>query len=172
MRGRHPGDRAAPDIAREQGVLDQVLFTGRRGRDALPSLYCAADVFVTTPWYEPFGITPVEAMACQIPVIGAAVGGVKYTVVDGKTGFLVPPKDADALADRLAVLAQRPELAVAMGGKGSAALGSCSPGAGWLRRWPSCTNRSCRSRPKTACVWAPPVRRCDAPAAARTALTA
>jgi len=106
------------DIAREQGVLDQVLFTGRRGRDALPSLYCAADVFVTTPWYEPFGITPVEAMACGIPVIGAAVGGVKYTVVDGKTGFLVPPKDADALADRLAVLAQRPELAVAMGREG------------------------------------------------------
>jgi D-inositol-3-phosphate glycosyltransferase len=57
-------------------------------------------------------------MACGIPVIGAAVGGVKYTVVDGKTGFLVPPKDADALADRLAVLAQRPELAVAMGREG------------------------------------------------------
>jgi glycosyltransferase involved in cell wall biosynthesis len=106
------------DIAREEGVLDQVLFTGRRGRDALPALYCAADVFVTTPWYEPFGITPVEAMACGVPVVGAAVGGVKYSVVDGKTGFLVPARDPAALADRLAMLARSPELALAMGREG------------------------------------------------------
>jgi glycosyltransferase involved in cell wall biosynthesis len=95
-----------------------VLFTGRRGRDALPALYCAADVFVTTPWYEPFGITPVEAMACGIPVVGAAVGGVKYSVVDGKTGFLVPARDPAALAERLAMLARSPELALAMGREG------------------------------------------------------
>jgi glycosyltransferase involved in cell wall biosynthesis len=106
------------DVAREEGVLDQVLFTGRRGRDALPALYCAADVFVTTPWYEPFGITPVEAMACGIPVVGAAVGGVKYSVVDGKTGFLVPARDPAALAERLAMLARSPELALAMGREG------------------------------------------------------
>jgi glycosyltransferase involved in cell wall biosynthesis len=106
------------DIAREEGVLGQVIFTGRRCRDALPALYCAADVFVTTPWYEPFGITPVEAMACGLPVVGAAVGGVKYTVVDGRTGFLVPPKDPEALAARLAALATRPQLAAAMGREG------------------------------------------------------
>jgi glycosyltransferase involved in cell wall biosynthesis len=106
------------DIAREEGVLERVLFTGRRGRDALPALYSAADVFVTTPWYEPFGITPVEAMACGLPVVGSAVGGVKYTVVDGKTGFLVPPRDPEALAERLAALATRPQLAAAMGREG------------------------------------------------------
>jgi glycosyltransferase involved in cell wall biosynthesis len=105
-------------IAHDEGVLEQVLFTGRRRREALPSLYCAADVFVTTPWYEPFGITPVEAMACGIPVVGSAVGGIKYTVVDGKTGFLVPPRDPDALADRLAALARQPELASSMGREG------------------------------------------------------
>lgn len=59
---------------------------------------------MTTPWYEPFGITPLEAMACGTPVIGAAVGGIKHTVLINKTGFLVPPNDSSALAEKLAVL--------------------------------------------------------------------
>jgi glycosyltransferase involved in cell wall biosynthesis len=66
--------------------------------------YSAADVFVTAPWYEPFGITPLESMACGTPVIGSAVGGVKFSVVNGETGLLVPPHDPDAIAtaaDRL-----------------------------------------------------------------------
>jgi glycosyltransferase involved in cell wall biosynthesis len=60
--------------------------------------YSAADAFVTAPWYEPFGITPLESMACGTPVIGSAVGGVKFSVVDGETGFLVPPHDPEAIA--------------------------------------------------------------------------
>src|SRR5581483_5222940 len=72
---------------------------------------------VTTPWYEPFGITPVEAMACGRPVVGAAVGGIMATVVDGETGFLVPPKDPAAVADRLARLFADPALLRACGRK-------------------------------------------------------
>jgi glycosyltransferase involved in cell wall biosynthesis len=89
-------------IAEEEAVTDAVTFVGSRGRGVLCYDYCAADVFVTTPWYEPFGITPVEAAACGTPVVGAAVGGIRTTVVDGETGYLVPPRDPDALADRLA----------------------------------------------------------------------
>jgi D-inositol-3-phosphate glycosyltransferase len=92
------------ELARSLGVLDRVTFTGRRGRDVLKYYYSAADVFVTTPWYEPFGMTPLEAMACGTPVIGANVGGIKYSVADGETGYLVPPKDPVALADRLTTL--------------------------------------------------------------------
>ncbi|HZZ91940.1 MAG TPA: glycosyltransferase family 1 protein [Usitatibacter sp.] len=103
------------DVAREQGVLERVHFVGQRGREALPLHYAAADVFVTTPWYEPFGITPVEAMACARPVIGSNVGGIKTTVVDGQTGFLVPPNDPEALAVRLCALRREPDLARAMG---------------------------------------------------------
>jgi D-inositol-3-phosphate glycosyltransferase len=103
------------DLAADEGVADRVLFTGSRGRSELRPLYAAADVFVTTPWYEPFGITPVEAMACGTPVIGAAVGGIKATVRDGETGFLVPPHDPAALADRLARLARDPALRRALG---------------------------------------------------------
>src|SRR5581483_9289594 len=81
-----------------------------RGREALKYYYSAADIFVTTPWYEPFGITPVEAMACGTPIVGANVGGIKFTVRDGETGYLVPPNDPEALAERLAHLYEHPKL--------------------------------------------------------------
>jgi glycosyltransferase involved in cell wall biosynthesis len=54
-------------------------------------------------------------MACGKPVIGSAVGGIKYTVRDGQTGFLVPPRDPAALADRLVVLARDRALRQRMG---------------------------------------------------------
>ncbi len=97
-------------IAADEGIAGAVTFTGRRGREALKQFYSAADLFVTTPWYEPFGITPVEAMACGAPVIGSNVGGIKFSVRDGETGYLVPPNDPDALARRMADLLGCPKL--------------------------------------------------------------
>jgi D-inositol-3-phosphate glycosyltransferase len=102
-----PDPAATPEIgrlqciAREEGIADDVHFTGQMDRSLLGCCYRAADVFVTMPWYEPFGITPLEAMACGTPVIGSEVGGIKYTVRHGSTGFLVPPQNTDALADCL-----------------------------------------------------------------------
>jgi histidinol-phosphate phosphatase family protein len=105
-------------VARECGVADRVVFAGRQSRDDLHLWYAAADIFVTTPWYEPFGITPLEAMACGRPVVGSAVGGVRYTVVAGRTGLLVPPKQPPALARALASLRADPARAAAMGEAG------------------------------------------------------
>lgn len=105
-------------VARECGCADRVMFAGQRQRDELRTCYLAADVFVTTPWYEPFGITPLEAMACATPVIGSAVGGIKHTVVDGVTGFLVPPRDPAALVEHLERLRLHPWLGRAMGRAG------------------------------------------------------
>jgi glycosyltransferase involved in cell wall biosynthesis len=116
-----PDPRKTPEIGRlqlvaaEEGVADAVTFVGSRGRRELRDYYNAADVFVTTPWYEPFGITPLEAMACGTPVVGSAVGGIRTTVRDGVTGFLVPPKDPDALAGKLAQLFRHPELRERLG---------------------------------------------------------
>jgi glycosyltransferase involved in cell wall biosynthesis len=115
---------ASPELRRltalceELDIAQQVLFAGRQPRERLRYYYSAADAFVTTPWYEPFGITPVEAMACGAPVIGAEVGGIKDTVVDGITGYLVPPNDPAALAQRLALLHSAPEHARRMGRQG------------------------------------------------------
>ena len=116
-----PDERVTPEIGRlrrlaqELGAAERVQFAGRRDRSALRDWYVAADVFVSTPWYEPFGITPLEAMACGTPVVGAAVGGIAHTVVDGVTGFLVPPHDPAALASRLALLHEQPFLGNAFG---------------------------------------------------------
>lgn len=102
-----PDEISTPEIGRlkkiaaEENVTTQVTFTGRRNRNVLRYFYAAADVFITTPWYEPFGITPLEAMACGTPVIGSNVGGIKYSVKDGETGFLVPPKNPSALAKKI-----------------------------------------------------------------------
>jgi glycosyltransferase involved in cell wall biosynthesis len=97
-------------IATEEGILDSITFVGRKNRDVLKYYYSAADIFITTPWYEPFGITPLESMACGTPVIGSNVGGIKYSVVNGKTGYLVPPNDPSALANKIRALISNPVL--------------------------------------------------------------
>lgn len=119
-----PDPQGTPELGRlmllagQLGIAGSVTFTGQRRREQLRYYYSAADVFVTTPWYEPFGITPVEAMACGTPVIGTAVGGIKTTVVDGETGWLIPPNDPEALAERLAWLHANPHAAQRMGWAG------------------------------------------------------
>lgn len=105
-------------VALEEGVESQVTFVGRRNREILKYYYCASDVFVTTPWYEPFGITPLEAMACGTPVIGSNVGGIKFTVKDSETGFLVPPNDPDTIAEKIAYLLKNPEIRDRLGSQG------------------------------------------------------
>ncbi|SNS99165.1 hypothetical protein SAMN06265795_11153 [Noviherbaspirillum humi] len=106
------------EMAQSLGLKDSITFTGQRPREELRYYYSAANAFVTTPWYEPFGITPVEAMACGTPVIGAAVGGIKSTVIDGETGYLVPPNDPEAVAERLARLYRQPQLVRQLGNEG------------------------------------------------------
>ncbi|MFN8589864.1 MAG: glycosyltransferase [Thermomicrobiales bacterium] len=108
------------DLTEALGLSDVVTFVGRRQPDDLHRWYSAADVAVTTPWYEPFGLTPLEAMACGCPVIGADVGGISFTIADGETGFLVPAKDPAALADRLETLLADPARRERMGRAGRA----------------------------------------------------
>jgi D-inositol-3-phosphate glycosyltransferase len=107
-------------VATEANISAYVHFMGQCGREELKYYYSAADVFVTMPWYEPFGITPLEAMACGTPVIGADVGGIKYTVRDGENGFLVPARDEEGLARRLELLIREPLVARYMGEQGRA----------------------------------------------------
>jgi glycosyltransferase involved in cell wall biosynthesis len=79
----------------------------------------SSDLVVCTPWYEPFGIVPLEAMACGRPVVAAAVGGMLDTVVDGVTGIHVPPKDPARLAAVLAELLDSPEKRSQLGRAGA-----------------------------------------------------
>lgn len=107
---KEPEIKRLRKIAKENSIDSEVIFFGRKNRLELKYFYAAADLFITTPWYEPFGITPLEAMACGTPVIGSNVGGIKYTVQDGKTGLLVPPNDPVTLADKVLALYGTPGL--------------------------------------------------------------
>ncbi len=89
--------RRLKSIAEDEGITNSVMFAGQCSRNDIRKYYSASDVFVTAPWYEPFGITPLEAMACARPVIGSYVGGIQYTVRHGETGLHVPPKDPNAI---------------------------------------------------------------------------
>ncbi len=88
-------------LSRKALVEDRVHVRGRVGRSELPALLRSADAVVCLPWYEPFGIVPLEAMACGVPVVASAVGGLIDTVVDGRTGLHVPPRSPDAVVQAL-----------------------------------------------------------------------
>ncbi|MEJ5915810.1 glycosyltransferase [Pseudokineococcus sp. 1T1Z-3] len=118
------------DVAAEVGVGERVRLLGRVGHGDLPALLRSADVVVAAPWYEPFGIVPLEAMACGVPVVGSAVGGLLDTVDDGVSGVLVPPRDPVALAAALGPLLADDERRRTVG---LAARERAEQGYGWAR---------------------------------------
>jgi glycosyltransferase involved in cell wall biosynthesis/phosphoheptose isomerase len=105
-------------VAERCGVADRVELRGRVERPDLPALLRSADAVVCAPWYEPFGIVPLEAMACSVPVVASAVGGMIDTVVDGVTGVHVAPRDPERLAAALRGLLAQPERRAAIGRAG------------------------------------------------------
>lgn len=105
-------------VAAQCGVADRVHLYGAIARDEMPMLLRSADVVAATPWYEPFGIVPLEAMACGVPVVASAVGGMLDTVVDEVTGRLVPPRDPQRCADAITPILADPVLRTALGRAG------------------------------------------------------
>ncbi len=99
-----PEVRRLRTIAAEAGVADRLVFAGSVSRADVPAWVRSADVVLAVPWYEPFGITPLEAMACGRPVVATAVGGLQDSVADGVTGDLVPPRDPERLGAVIAAL--------------------------------------------------------------------
>lgn len=113
-----------PEVARLRGVAvaagvaDRVVFRGAVSRDEMPALMRSADVVVCAPWYEPFGIVPLEAMACGVPVVGSRVGGLLDTVVHEVTGLHVAPRHPEGLAAAVASLLADRGRRAAMGAAG------------------------------------------------------
>jgi D-inositol-3-phosphate glycosyltransferase len=116
--GHEPELRRLQELAVQVGVADRLHCLGPVPRAAMPALLRSADAVVCAPWYEPFGLVPLEAMACGVPVVGAAVGGMLDSIADGVTGLLVPPQDPAALRVALASLLAEADLRSRMGAAG------------------------------------------------------
>lgn len=105
-------------LAAELGVEEHVHLRGHMDRDEIPTAIRSAAIVACTPWYEPFGIVPLEAMACGVPVIAAAVGGLQNTVVDDSTGLLIPPGEPAAFAAAAERILSSPDFARSLGTAG------------------------------------------------------
>ena len=96
--------------------IPNINFTGWiKLRKNLSYFYGASEFFVCPSIDEAFGLVNLEAMASGIPVIGTNVGGIKDIIIDGKTGFLVPPKDSKALFEKMLILLEDKKLSESMG---------------------------------------------------------
>lgn len=104
------------EIARGLGIAQSVRFLGTRSD--IPEILALCDVFVLSSQMEANPVSILEAAACAKPVVATRVGSVPETVHDGKTGYLVPPGDAQALASRIVELFRSPAKARAMGQAG------------------------------------------------------
>jgi len=114
------GRTRAEGVARELGLLESGLvhFAGIR-RD-VPELLAASDVFVMSSLWEGLGLVFLEAMATRLPVLSTNVSAIPEVVIDGETGSLVPPSDAEALAQGMVRLAESAELRAQLGEAGYA----------------------------------------------------
>nr|WP_255616501.1 glycosyltransferase [Microvirga puerhi] len=91
-------------MAREFAIQDNVMFHGWADRSELPILYQSADIFVLPSRDEGMPNVLLEAMASGLPAIATRISGSEELVVDGETGFLVPPDDANTLANAISLL--------------------------------------------------------------------
>ncbi|MFF2217688.1 glycosyltransferase family 4 protein [Streptomyces antibioticus] len=103
-------------------ALPGAVLLGRRTGDDLARIFASLDVFAHTGPFETFCQTVQEAMASGVPVVAPAAGGPLDLVEHGRTGLLVPPRDADAVRDAVAALAADPALRTAYGAAGRAAV--------------------------------------------------
>jgi D-inositol-3-phosphate glycosyltransferase len=97
------------------GIEDLVTFQGAKDQDTLVYYYSAAEMVVMPSHYESFGMVALEAMACGTPVVASKVGGLAFSVQDGRTGFLVPDGDAEAMATRIRLLLKDNDLRQQLG---------------------------------------------------------
>jgi glycosyltransferase involved in cell wall biosynthesis len=121
-------------IVAELGLGSRVRFLGGLERRELPRLYRSADLLLATSHAsETFGIGPVEAQACGLPVVASRFGGFPEVIDEGRTGLLVPPRDPLALAEAVNALLADSARRAAMAAAGPA----------WAAQfaWPAVTDR-------------------------------
>ena len=102
-------------LANELGIADRVRFEPPASRTRLADFYTAADLTVVPSYNESFGLVALESQACGVPVVAAAVGGLRTAVQDGRTGRLVDGHATDDWASALGSLLHEPRRRVELG---------------------------------------------------------
>jgi len=110
--------RSIQETARQMGLANRVVFTGFCDNETVLALLFSCELLVHPAFSEPFGLAIVEAMAAGKPIVATRVEGPAQIVLDGQTGFLVEPDDADALSTAICRLLRDPVEARAMGRHG------------------------------------------------------
>jgi len=114
------------NLTKQLGISGHVRFLGAKTRDQIIKLYSKAHIFMLSSIRnqngseEGQGLVLLEAQSVGLPVVATRVGGIPESVVDGKSGFLVPERDVDALAEKLIYLIEHPEIWPEMGRAGRA----------------------------------------------------
>jgi D-inositol-3-phosphate glycosyltransferase len=98
-----PLAKVAADLA-ERGIAANFRLVGSQPQNRLPLYYAAADVVAVPSRYESFGLVAVEALACGAPVVASRAGGLRFTIEEGETGYLVKPQSPVALANALTTI--------------------------------------------------------------------
>jgi glycosyltransferase involved in cell wall biosynthesis len=119
MIGDGPDRAELHEKASKLGLDRYIRWFGALPQEEVFGLYTAMDVFVMPSLYEGFGLAAAEAMAVGLPVVGTRIEGLTEVIEDGLTGFLVPPADKRALAERIAYLLNNRDTAVALGKRGA-----------------------------------------------------
>jgi glycosyltransferase involved in cell wall biosynthesis len=114
--GNGPRRAALEKMTAELSLAEVVHFSGTRSN--IPEILNCMGVFVLTSHSEANPVSILEAMACERPVVATRVGSVPETVLDGRTGYLVSPGDAEQVAERTLELLRNSELAAALGRNG------------------------------------------------------
>jgi len=105
--GDGPARGLAQKVAEEEGVAENVVFLGKQS--SVAELLACADVLLLPSESEAFGLVALEAMACGVPVVATAVGGVPELVPHGVAGFLAPLGDVETMADGVVELLGNPD---------------------------------------------------------------
>jgi colanic acid/amylovoran biosynthesis glycosyltransferase len=118
--GDGPGRARLHALACELGLSDRLTFAGAVAHEQMPRQYAACSVFCLPSFSEGVPVVLMEAMACRVPVVASAVGGVRELVRDNSTGLLVSPGRPDQLAEAIARLLEHHELRARLGEAGRA----------------------------------------------------
>lgn len=116
--GDGPDRPALERLASQEGLEEAVTFTGAVNQDRIRDLYSEADAFVLPSFAEGIPVVLMEAMAMGLPCISTTITGIPELISSGRDGILVPPSDADKLAEAIALLQDAPQMAVRVAQRG------------------------------------------------------